>query len=148
MLGLTWPLSLGMKLAAIGLLIAATSIFTAIKVHHYVATEYENILLAEKVAVVTREKKIAVLDTKTLEKALNNERARIAREQERKEALDDIFKSVKLPQCELSDYLLCVWNDDNRRLLGDTTGDRNECSAKLPPAPGSEGREAGDVVAK
>lgn len=144
-----WPLSLGAKLAAIGLLIAATNIFTAIKVHDYVATSYQNQILTEKVAVVTREKTIAVLDTQTLNKALKEQQDRLQREAASREFLNEIIRNrdrTNQPWCELDTGELRLWNDENRGLVGDTANP--ERSSGVPDAGPGSGREDGKPVEK
>lgn len=137
-------LTIGTKLAIVGGLMVASAVLAAKYTHTYVADHYENILLSERVAVVTKEKEVAVLDTKTLQTALNNQRAQLAREAEQKRVLDEILNSHKddtEPWCELDANELCNWNLENRILMGDPTADSNECRAKLPTTGVSDNRQ-------
>ena len=145
MFGMSLSFKILLLVGLLGIVAAGTAKFTA----DHVATKYENILLAQKVAVVTRERKVAVLDTKALEKATANIRAQLAREQEEKELLNEILKNRAnaKPWCELNDYELCNWNNGNRLNLQDDSGNVTKCDGKLPGAPeGGERPDSGTVV--
>lgn len=122
-LSLLNPASLGFKVAILLLVVATTNTFTAIKVHNYVATEYQNIALTEKVAVITKEKKIAVLDTVTLGKALAAQKSRLEREAQARRDLDETIRKHEAdakPWCELNPDELRQWNGENSGLMVDT----------------------------
>ena len=140
-LSLLNPASLGFKVAIFLLVIAATNTFTAIKVHNYVATEYQNIALTEKVAIVTKEKTIAVLDTVTLGKALKAQQTRLETGFDEQRKLDAIINSHKTdtkPWCELDSRELCAWNRSARKLLDGDPADPTECPSELPDTSGSK----------
>ena len=146
-LSLLNPASLGFKVAVFLLIIAATNTFTAIKVHNYVATEYQNLALTEKVAIVTREKTIAVLDTKTLNTALNQQRDRITKENEQRRILDEIERSHNtsvVPWCELDPFELCIWNSENVGFVGRAAS--AQCRAGVSEPPKDSGGQAAKPV--
>ncbi len=104
--------------------VLVTNAFTAKYVHDHVSTEYQNILLKQKVAVRTVEKQIAVLDTKTLNATLAREKARWDRETKGRERVNEIIddhKDSPVPWCELSPHELRCWNDENLGFIQDNS---------------------------
>jgi hypothetical protein len=144
-------MSLSFKILVVVLLMAATAITTAKFTHDHVATIYQNLALTEKVAIVTREKKVAVLDTKTLAAATDDLRKRLVREQEEKEILNGIIKGHEAsatPWCELNAYELCEWNNSTRAIFHGDTAPSNECRTELPGTDTSHSGETPESVDK
>lgn len=109
-------------LAVGGAVLVASNLLTAKVVWDYVTTKCENTQLKAEVQVVTVEKKVAVLDTKTLNDAIAREKERWTREQRGKEKVDEIIadhQSSPNPWCELSPNELRCWNNENLGFIQD-----------------------------
>jgi hypothetical protein len=131
--------SFGMQLMIGAAILAATNLFTAIKVADYVQDKNDLQNLNAKVAVIEREKVIEVLDKKTLEAALAQQKKRYEQELQNERTINDILAKHKttpdVPWCELDADELRVWNDQNKGLVGISQPDPVERGAELPGVP-------------
>lgn len=135
---LSFKILLVLGVAAI--IAAASAKFT----HDYVATSYQNIALAKENAIVVRERKIEVLDKKTLEAAVAPLKRQLQRAQEEREVLNEIIRNHSdRPWTELSPYELCVWNAGNRLVIPDDSSILTECGGELQRT--SKGEERGTI---
>lgn len=127
---------------------ALVAAFVGHEVEAYVSTKYENILLNQKVVVVTREHEVAVLDQKTLQTALTRQKQLDEGALEDEKLTNDILRAHINDLNILNDYELCVWNSENKRLMGEPV--TTECTGgpKLSNPRTSEVGQAGGPVGK
>lgn len=135
------PVSLTAQLLIVGALLLGTNAVTAIKVASYVRTGYENVTLKENIRVVERERRVEVLDKKTLEEAITRERSRSVQELENERLVNAILQqhaaNPAVLWCELSPDELRVWNDENAgKLLDDDSHTKLERGKELSKPPG------------
>lgn len=146
------PVSLTAQILIVGALLLGTNAVTAIKVASYVRTGYENVTLKENIRVVERQNRVEVLDKKTLEAAIAEERKRGARDLETERLTNDILRqhqSSIMEWCYLSDSELRVWNFENGYNLGDNPGVVPTSGGSLSTPPSEAGgRASGPAVAQ
>lgn len=134
--------SFGMQLAIGAAILAATNIFTAIKVADYVQDQNDLKNLTAQVAVVERERVVEILDKKTLEEAL----AKQAQTHKNALGVERVFNELlqkrladPKPWCELDADELRIWNAENAGSLFDddfrkTIEDRRKLPGETPPS--------------
>lgn len=131
---------------------AAVAVFTGVKVADYVSTGYENILLNQKVSVVTKEREVAVLDQKTLSQALARAKRKWEQEQQVKDMINDVIRKHEAdsskPWCELTPDELRLWNSENSGDFKDNPESIIRSHEELSNTEPSEIREAGRSVEK
>lgn len=135
-----------------GGLLIITNLFTGIKVYNHVRTEYETLNLKNQIVEVTKERRVEVLDKKTLETAIAQARTRWEQQQVTKGAIDVIVRNHEESSdrmwCELNADELRLWNDENRGLVPDVAGVVSGREQAVPAVASSEGREARPAVAQ
>ena len=125
---------------------ALVAVFTGAKVEQYVSTKYENILLQQKVVVVTREHKVAVLDEKTLQAAIQRQKTLDQGKIDDLELMNDILRAHANDAPILTPDELRQWNDQNKRLMGDAITEQPTGGAKLPNSGSSQNGQIGGPV--
>jgi hypothetical protein len=131
--------------------LALTNGWTALKVHDYVESKYQVLLLNAKARVITQEKEVLVLDQKTLtaevSRAVQRERNRKEQEIKREETISNSPTAQSLV-C-LTDNELRQWNAENTDdVIFDDTGKLTTVGELQDRISSRQRRDAGESVEK